>query len=820
MSRVPMRMLAVAIVVLAAFAARGTGTSPQVAPAGRLPNRSVESPAFGPIHPRLSPSGEEIVFSYQGAIWRLLRGGGAATRLTDGPGFDIEPTWSPDGRRIVFISTQGYFSGALRIIRATDGAPVSLPKPVTAAEKLSFSPDGKRIVGLFSVPNRGAVLAWLDLASGDLAPLATGRIRPDRYALSHDGKRIAFTTTPDRPNEQGGNNGAEADVWTVSSEGGEPQKLTRFPARIHDLCWSARDQALEVATEAGGVHDDLWEIPLSDPERGASRLTFAQADEGRPSTSDDGRWLLYTDNHRGPTALVVRDLASNTDETIEAPRFDFRKPTGRLALAVTDKADRSPVAARIAIRHEGGKYHAPAGSLYRLHKADLHFYAYDKMELELPEGKYEAIVAHGPEYRVARVPFEIQSGRTTNQAIAMERWVDQRARGWYSGESHIHANYGYGVWYNSPRTMLLQSAGEDLCVNNFMVANSDGNGVFDREYFLGRPDPASDGRTILYWNEEFRATLWGHMTLLNLKHIVEPIYTGFQNTSQPWDAPSNSDVADLTHDQNGLVNYTHPAQNVPDPYITAYSAKAMPMDVALGKIDSLDAMGANHEATVPLWYRLLNCGFRLPASAGTDCFLNRIPSRLPGSDRVYVRVEGAFSYERWIENLKAGRTFVTSGPMLELSAEGHSLGDLVRVPDGGTLRVSGKASSQFPLDRLELVRNGRVIAEAKSTGDRLSIAVEQAIPVDQSGWIALRVYGLPHRDQPGGPVFAHTSPIYLQVPGKPLDSREDAAYFLTWIDRLSADLRRRDRVPARSRAHVESQLAAAREVYEKLRTGK
>jgi hypothetical protein len=43
--------------------------------------------------------------------------------------------------------------------------------------------------------------------------------------------------------------------------------------------------------------------------------------------------------------------------------------------------------------------------------------------------------------------------------------------------------------------MLMQSAGEDLCVSNFMVANSGGNGVFDREHFRGHPDPLSDGRT-------------------------------------------------------------------------------------------------------------------------------------------------------------------------------------------------------------------------------------------------------------------------------------------------------------------------------------
>src|SRR5262249_53073718 len=152
-------------------------------------------------------------------------------------------------------------------------------------------------------------------------------------------------------------------------------------------------------------------------------------------------------------------------------------------------------------------------------------YAHHKAEYELPAGRYEASVVHGPEYHEARVTFEIRPGETTAQAVALKRWTNSRARGWYSGESHIHANYGFGPWYNSPRTMLLQCAGEDLAVCNLMVANSDSNGIYDREHFRGRPDPLSDERTVLYWNEEFRSTIWGHMTLLNLKHMVEPVYT-------------------------------------------------------------------------------------------------------------------------------------------------------------------------------------------------------------------------------------------------------------------------------------------------------
>src|SRR5262249_5749349 len=248
---------------------------------------------------------------------------------------------------------------------------------------------------------------------------------------------------------------------------------------------------------------------------------------------------------------------------------------------------------------------------------------------------------------------------------------------------------------------------------------------------------------------------------LNLKHLVEPIDTGFLRTTHPDDVPTNADVADLTHDEGGHANYTHPAQNLKDPYLSAYSAKALPMDVALGKIDSVDVMGTNHEAALPLWYRLLNCGFRLPASAGTDCFLNRIASKLPGSDRAYVKVEGAFSYEEWIKGLKAGRTFVTNGPMLEFTADGRAPGETIRVNAGAGLRIGGRASARYPLDRSECTHNGKAVAEARAAGDRLSAEIEQVVDVGRSGWLALRASGPPHPDQPGGSVFGHTSPVYV-----------------------------------------------------------
>jgi Tol biopolymer transport system component len=802
------------IVVVAVVAGRWAGTAP--APQPPAPGTAVPT-SFGPIHPRLSRAGDKVVFSYQGALWWMPRQGGTAVRLTDGPGFDIEPAWSPDGARIAYINSPGFSQGELRLVRVDDGAPVKLPNTVVAEGTLEYGPEGTRLLGRFQVPRGSRSLAWLDLNSGALEPMATGTRQPDRYALSHDGRRLAFTTTSDVPGQQSGNDGPEADVWTVSSQGGEPAHLVRFPARIHELCWVAGDRALVVATELGGVHNDLWEVPLDDPERGALRLTSGQADEDRPSTSDDGGTLLYTDNREGPTSLVLRDLATGRDETRTPTFLDYRCPTGRLELNVQDASDGSPLVARVSLRHDSGKFHAPPGSLYRFLRGNLHFYAFQRIGLDLPAGHYEVMAAHGPEYRITREAFDVEPGRTTTQALALQRWTRPSDRGWYPGENHIHANYGYGHWYNSPRTMSFQCAGEDLRVANLMVANSDGDGVFDREYFRGRPDPLSDDHTLLYWNEEFRSTVWGHATLVNLKYLVEPIYTGFRGTTRPWDTPTNADVADLTHDEGGVFNYTHPAQSPTDPYVGPYTAKALPMDAALGKVDSMDVMGANHAAALPLWYRLLNCGFRIAASAGTDCFLNRIPSRLPGADRVYVRIAGGFTYERWIEGLKAGRTFVTNGPMLELDAEGAGPGETARVLPGGRLRIHGRATSQYPLDRLELVHDGRVVAGTTAGGDRLSVEIETSVPVERCGWVALRVSGPPHPDQPDNSVFAHTGVVWIDVPGRPADASEDATHFLAWIDRLAADVRARDRIPPRLRSHVESQIAQARAVFEAMR---
>jgi hypothetical protein len=782
--RIYLGMLAAVAGVLGLSAAGGSRTQvPAVAKTWR---------AIGALQPRLSPDGATVAFAYQGAIWRIPGEGGVMRRLTVEPAWDSDPVWSPDGKTIAFLS-----GGEVLLIDADTGARSPLPGRASARGPLLFHPDGKRLLANFRAGNEFA-LAWLDLASGAVKaafdPPAELRI----FALSADGKSIAAALHQDIPGEQSGNNGPQADVWVAPAAGGERKKLVRFPSRIFDLAWNGG--ALIAVSDLGGAHNHLWEIPLETPEK-IRKLSSGQSDEDAPSVA--AARLLYTDNREGATALVTRDLPTGDEKTVIVTGMDYGKPTGLLLLEFLEKGTGRPLAARVAVQEEGGKPAAPPGSLYRIHGDQMDFSADRGVELAVPAGRYHLHASHGPEYRLAHHQLEVAAGRTTTLKVELERWTDPSSRGWYSGENHIHANYGYGQWYNTPEEMRRMVEAEGLNVSNFVVANSDTDGVFDREFFRGRPDPNSGPQNVLYWNEEFRATLWGHMTLVNLKKLVEPVFTGFADTTNPWDAPTNSDIADHVHLQGGHVNYTHPAQNVTDPYLGAYSAKSLPVDIALGRIDSVD-INAGYEATVPFWHRLLNCGFRIPASAGTDCFLNRVRSQLPGASRAYVKVEGEFSYDAWIKGLKAGRSFVTNGPILDFLP-----GETIRLDAPGELPVKAGATFTAAIDRLEVMWNGEVVARGELAADKLSATVNAAVKAGRSGWIGVRVIA--------GRFQAHSSPVYVEVAGKPAGSKADAEYFLAWIDRLEAQLKKRDRVPGDAlQKHVADQLNQAREVYRKI----
>jgi hypothetical protein len=190
-----------------------------------------------------------------------------------------------------------------------------------------------------------------------------------------------------------------------------------------------------------------------------------------------------------------------------------------------------------------------------------------------------------------------------------------------------------------------------------------------------------------------------------------------------------------------------------------------------------------YEHTYKTWYRLLNCGLRIPASAGTS--YGRL-SRL-GFNRVYVHCPNGLGQQAFADGLKRGDGFVTNGPLLWLSAGGKLPGDGLSLDGRGRVRLSVCLVSKHPVELLEIVSNGEVIRRRELDAHTGSLTWEETVDAATPCWFAARSFGTHeprYRHSAPHNVFAHTNPLFVTLAGQGPSSPEDAALFLEEVDAL------------------------------------
>jgi hypothetical protein len=199
-------------------------------------------------------------------------------------------------------------------------------------------------------------------------------------------------------------------------------------------------------------------------------------------------------------------------------------------------------------------------------------------------------------------------------------------------------------------------------------------------------------------------------------------------------------------------------------------------DAVLGALDFMEIGNLFLWAPEASWYPLLNCGYVLPPTAGSD--LPNVPYRdwwqpFLGSIRTYVRTGDQRGAEAWNTAVKRGAVFVSSGPIIRLSVNGAGPGELVDLPaGGGDVTLEAELASPRELRKLEIVRNGEVVASA-GPGDR-KVAIRTKLNVRQSCWIAAR--GTGSRIQAMGvEEVAHSGIVQALVGGRRIWSAGDAA---------------------------------------------
>jgi TolB protein len=555
-------------------------------------------------------------------------------------------------------------------------------------------------------------------------------------------------------------------------------------------------------------------------------LTFGEYDLTVPRWSRDGARIAAISNERGNTALVVIDVPGGRRQEVVARTRRYKGPVGSVRLSVVDAATGRPVEARVSVTAGDGRGFAPDDAWRHADEAFVrgerpYEYAYFHTDgsdvVTVPAGKVTVEAWRGPEYAVAQFQGTAAPGAALPVRLVLRRLADLPARGYWGGDLHVHMNYG-GHYRNTPEHLAFQGRAEGLHLIENLVVNKEQR-VPDIAAFRTTPDPVSGARFLLVHGQEFHTSFWGHTALLGLReHYLLPDFAGYANTAAASLVPTNGDVSDLAHRQGGLMGYVHPFDTRPDPDNSAEALSyALPVDAALGKVDYLEVMGySDHLITSEIWYRLLNCGLRIPAAAGTDAFPNFAALRGPaGLVRTYAAVGPRLTHEAFLAALKAGRTFVTNAPILQFSVEGREPGDELHLSASRTLKARVAVRSAVPLDHVEVVGNGRVVATVELEGDGTRAEAMVDLPAERSGWYVLRAWA----DRPLLPVldlypFASTSPIYVKVADHPLDSREDAAYFVRWVDRVNAAAAAHTgwNTPAEQEAAL-AQLARAREVY-------
>jgi hypothetical protein len=188
--------------------------------------------------------------------------------------------------------------------------------------------------------------------------------------------------------------------------------------------------------------------------------------------------------------------------------------------------------------------------------------------------------------------------------------------------------------------------------------------------------------------------------------------------------------------------------------------------------------------TQEIYYHLLECGVRLPPSAGSASGV--LPNPV-GYNRAYVQLDRPLTWEKWWEGLRAGRVFVTNGPLLRVRANGEWPGHVFKMKEGETLhvRLDALLEGRDPMSQVEIIRNGRVerrveVAELRRTGSLGEIAF------NESGWFLVRVIA----DLPETFRFASTGPFYVEAAKHPQRvSRQSAQFFADWIHERIATLK-------------------------------
>lgn len=367
--------------------------------------------------------------------------------------------------------------------------------------------------------------------------------------------------------------------------------------------------------------------------------------------------------------------------------------------------------------------------------------------IELPPGKWRISLEHGNEYLPIHDEFTLTSKqKKLTKTFLLKRWINLPARGWYSGDVHVHHPTHKPAF---KQYLLDYGKAEDVHIINMLEMGHHLGTDFKLDGF-GKKFRVCKGNICLVSGQEDPRSHFGHIIGLNMEAQVRDT--------------SVYDYYDLVfkkiHQQPGaLVGFAHFGGwgNGID--------KGFPWYITTGEIDFVELLQFLKLNTLA-YYDYLNLGFKITAAAGSD-----FPwASTIGDVRTFVYTGKNFSVDTWFAGLKAGNSFVSNGPALFLEADGNLPGTTIMKKKGSTasLNIKGLSDKKMGIiERVAIYNNDGLVSEKLNTANQDSLQLTLSHTIDKSQWLAAVMYC-------DNGAVAHTTPVYFVVDGKPTYDKKKA----------------------------------------------
>ncbi|MFO0841266.1 MAG: hypothetical protein U0797_02560 [Gemmataceae bacterium] len=413
---------------------------------------------------------------------------------------------------------------------------------------------------------------------------------------------------------------------------------------------------------------------------------------------------------------------------------------------VLDRDTNKPTPVRIRFTDAKGTYFAPLGRLVEFPtgpgeevggqvRVGGRAWAYidGACEVHLPPGQITVEICKGVEYTPILREVTLAAGQLALR-FAIDHWIDPRRGGWHAGDMRAHEL--------SPHAALVEGAGEGLAVVQVLARERPGV-LRNLLAFSGTEAALRSAECLVVVNTLNEHPTLGTVGLLDSHRPVYPLRFGEPGPDE-W---SVTDWCDQCHRKRGLVVWPDLARLTEShPQGEALAA------LVLGKIDAYEVTDFPdpEPEVLGLYYRLLDAGARPALVGGSGKESNAVPL---GAVRTYAQLLPGeeLGPATWAKAVRAGRTFITNGPVLTLTASGAGTrpgrGGGSRPagpPDGrghlrGAVRVAGGAGRQRP-DRLQAgLREPAVGADWKRTSPRNTVPGWRRGATPPSGSTPVRV---------------------------------------------------------------------------------